>query len=110
MRRLALIGVVILAAFLGLSFGGSFSIRCYKCRETTLKLRRGYSHCMGCAMWRKYGEEALPKNEGYMVYRCEHGHKLLIPLSSNPNTQDLNEILVENSDGTREKLKFPNGF
>ena len=67
-------------------------------------------HCMGCAMWRKYGEEALPKNKGYMVYRCEHGHKLLIPLSSDPNTQDLNEILVENSDGSREKLKYPNGF
>lgn len=110
MKRLLAVLPIALAGLLCLSFGGSYSIRCYKCREVTLKLRRGYSHCMGCAMWRKYGEEALPKNKGYMVYRCEHGHKLLIPLSSDPNIQDLNEILVENSDGSREKLKYPNGF
>ena len=65
---------------------------------------------MGCQAWRCYGTECLDKYKDYMVYKCWHGHTLLIPKNSDPKTQNLNEILIENSDRTREKLKYPNGF
>ena len=91
-------------------FGGSYCIRCYKCRENTLKINRGYSSCMGCQAWRCYGAESRDVFKGYMVYKCHHGHTLLIPKNSDPKTFDLNEILVQNADGTRSHLKYPNGI
>ena len=105
---IALLTVLCMASIF--PFGGTYCIRCYKCREETLKIRRGYSSCMGCQAWRCYGTEGLECYKGYMVYKCPHGHTLLIPKSSDPKTMDLHEILVGNADGSRSPLKYPDGF
>lgn len=66
-----------------IAHNGYYSIPCYKCKLTTLVTRKGYSYCLGCPTWRCYGEKNVELDgEKYMVYRCQHGHKLLVSLNS----------------------------
>lgn len=68
------------------SHNGSQNVRCYKCKYCTEVSCKGYSYCLGCPAWRLYD---IPiKKEGkaaYATYRCQHGHELLVSLT----TEDL---------------------
>ena len=65
---------------------GFANVRCYKCKYCTDVSCKGYSYCLGCPAWRKFD---IPiKKEGkaaYATYRCQHGHELLVSLT----TEDL---------------------
>lgn len=103
MKKILLVLMLTVSAGL-FAWDGGFHIPCYRCKELTTTVHRGYSYCLGCPMWRCYEEEGNPKNKGFMVYRCSHGHKILIPKSSDKRTRDMNEILVEDRDGKRTQL------
>ena len=84
------------------AWNGHYSIPCPKCKELTLGSKKGYSYCLGCPMWRCYAQEG----KDYMIYRCQHGHKILIPKSTNKKTNELSEVLVEDVNGNRKGLNL----
>ena len=62
---------------------GSPNVRCYKCKYCTEVSCRGYSYCLGCPAWRRYDIQIIKEgNASYATYRCQHGHTLLVSLTS----------------------------
>ena len=88
MKKLIGILFIIFSIFMLSSFSGSYAIKCWHCVESGNK--NHIYGCTGCYTWRDHGSEA--KYPGYMVYRCHHGHVLLVPKKSDSN--DPSEIMV----------------
>lgn len=102
MKKLIIMLALVVAGFVASSWSGGYSIPCYACREATQTYAKGYSYCLGCPCWRSYRDEGTDsKYQGYMIYRCQHGHILLIPKTSDIHSHDLSEVLVVGKDGPR---------
>lgn len=83
-----LLSLVLVSAF---AWSGHYSIKCYRCIELTKQAKpTDFLICNGCPTWRCYGDEP----DGYMMYRCPHGHTLYIKSDSDPKSRDLNEIFI----------------
>lgn len=62
---------------------GSPNIRCYKCKYCTEVSCSGYSYCLGCPAWRRYDIQIIKEGDArYATYRCQHGHELLVSLTT----------------------------
>lgn len=65
------------------SHSGSPNVRCYKCKYCTEVSCRGYSYCLGCPAWRRYDIHIIKEGDArYATYRCQHGHELLVSLTT----------------------------
>lgn len=91
MKKLIGILFIISSIFVLSSFSGHYDMKCWHCVESGNKNHvYGEYGCSGCHAWRAYGEEA--KHPGYMVYKCQHGHTMLVPKDSDGS--DPSEIKV----------------
>ncbi len=65
------------------SHSGSPNVRCYKCKYCTEVSCKGYSYCLGCPAWRRYDIQIIKEGDArYATYRCQHGHELLVSLTT----------------------------
>ena len=77
-------------------YDGNYTIPCEQCKKITLSGNKaGHSYCTGCPMWRRFdlevnhfeykwdsdkkGYRLIPVDKlGSLVYRCQHGHILVV--------------------------------
>ena len=97
MKKILFILTVILAVAVPTFADNNYSIKCWKCKERAIRKNFIDYGCISCNAWRMYnleGEHTVSKYDekkhklvltkaghvmpGYMVYQCEHGHRLYI--------------------------------
>ncbi len=92
MKKFLILFLALCVAASAFAWTGHYSIKCRRCIEITNQAHpQDFLKCHGCPTWRCYGEEP----EGYMMYRCPHGHELYIKSSTDPKTQDLNDVFIK---------------